>query len=253
MNISEKTRQRYFIYLQYDGRAYQGWQIQPNGDSVQEEIQNARSLLLRAPIEIVGAGRTDAGVHASMMVAHFDFDFDLDCSQLVYRLNRLLPKDIAINSISPVDMNLHARFSARWRTYHYYIHTVKNPFLCAYSYELHYALDFAAMNEAASHLLQVKDFCAFCKSHSDVKTTICELKEARWVQDSENQWHFEITANRFLRNMVRAIVGTLIEVGRKRISVSEFDMIVAGRKRSAAGESMPGHALFLQGVEYLME
>lgn len=242
--------QRYFLYLRYDGASYHGWQIQPHANSVQEEIQRALSLLLRQPTEIVGAGRTDAGVHARMMVAHFDTDVPIDARQLGYRLNRLLPKSISIDDVKPVSPEMHARFSARWRTYHYYIHTHKNPFLRAYSCELHYPLNFQAMNEAAVHLLQVRDFGAFCKSHSDVKTTICEVTRAEWVEDGDAQWHFVITANRFLRNMVRAVVGTLVDVGRGRIDVADFDRIVSGGRRMDAGESMPGHALFLEKIEY---
>lgn len=241
---------RYFIRLSYDGSNYHGWQIQPNGNSVQEEIQKALTTLLRFNVEIVGAGRTDAGVHARDMAAHFDVQDPIDGKQLAYRMNRILPRDIAIQSIEEVAGDLHARFSAVSRTYHYYIHTQKDPFLQRHSCELHYELDFGLMNEAACHLLNVDDFKAFCKSHTDVKTTLCNVTEARWVQLSRHSWYFEITANRFLRNMVRAVVGTLIEVGRGRITVEDFDSIVAGRQRTQAGESMPAHALFLEKVRY---
>lgn len=241
---------RYFIRLSYDGSNYHGWQIQPNGNSVQEEIQKALTTLLRFNVEIVGAGRTDAGVHARDMAAHFDVQDPIDGKQLAYRMNRILPHDIAIQGIEEVAGDLHARFSAVSRTYHYYIHTQKDPFMQRHSCELHYDLDFGLMNEAASHLLNADDFKAFCKSHTDVKTTLCNVTEARWVQLSGHSWHFEITANRFLRNMVRAVVGTLIEVGRGRITVEDFDSIVAGRQRTQAGESMPAHALFLEKVRY---
>lgn len=247
--MSQET-QRYFIRLQFDGTRYHGWQIQPNGISVQEELQRALTTLLRQPISVVGAGRTDAGVHARMMVAHFDTQpLDSLPTQLAYKLNRLLPADIAIESIEPVDGDMHARFSAVSRTYHYYIHQTKAPFLRQYSCELRYPLDFELMNEAASYLLSVEDFGAFCKAGSDVKTTLCKVTEARW-EEQGGQWCFVITANRFLRNMVRAVVGTLIEVGRHRITIEEFDKIVEGRQRTAAGESMPGNALFLWEVEY---
>ena len=244
---------RYFIRLQFDGTRYHGWQIQPNGISVQEELQRALSTLLRQPIEVVGAGRTDAGVHARMMIAHFDVSSIPD--QLVYKLNRFLPHDIAVESIFPVADDMHARFSATSRTYHYYIHQTKSPFLRQYSCELRYPLDFPLMNEAASHLLHVDDFGAFCKAGSDVKTTLCKVTEARWAPSTIDprpsaSMCFTITANRFLRNMVRAVVGTLIEVGRHRLTLDEFDQIVAGRKRTAAGESMPANALFLWEVEY---
>lgn len=241
---------RYFIHLSFDGTSYHGWQIQPNGASVQGELQKALSTILRCDVGVVGAGRTDTGVHARQMYAHFDHTGDIDCLQLVYKLNRLLPKDIAVYDIYPVNEDMHARFSARSRTYHYHVHTRKDPFLRNYSCELHYDLDFEAMNEAAAHLLLVDDFGAFCKSHSDAKTTLCNVTEARWISDAPHIWHFRISANRFLRNMVRAVVGTLIEVGRHRITISEFDDIVAGRNRSAAGESMPGNALFLESVVY---
>ena len=243
--------QRYFVTLAFDGTAYHGWQIQPNGNSVQEELQRALSTLLRQPIEIVGAGRTDAGVHASMMVAHFETDRkNVDGQQLVYKLNRLLPRDISVSAVRPVAADMHARFSATLRTYHYHIHLRKDPFRRHYSCEIHWPLDFDLMNEAASHLLHVSDFGAFCKSHTDVKTTLCNVTEARWIPDGDGAWYFRISANRFLRNMVRAVVGTLMEVGRHRITLDQFDAIVAGRQRTAAGESMPGHALFLERVEY---
>ncbi len=242
--------QRYFIWLSFDGTRYHGWQVQPNGVTVQEELERALSLILRVHTGVVGAGRTDAGVHARVMVAHFDACTTLDTEQLTYRLNRLLPQDIAIHAIKPVSSDMHARFSARWRTYHYYIHTVKDPFSRAFSCELHYPLDFTLMNEAASHLLAVDDFAAFCKTHTDVKTTLCQVVEARWVEGAEGHWYFIIRANRFLRNMVRAVVGTLIDVGRHRISLEAFDQIVAGRRRTEAGESMPAKALFLENVEY---
>lgn len=242
--------QRYFVYLAYDGTAYHGWQVQPNGNSVQAELQNALSVLLRQPVEVVGAGRTDTGVHARMMAAHFDFDTPVDEVQLAYKLNRLLPKDISVDRVVAVDSSMHARFSAVSRTYHYYVHSRKNPFKRAYSYELHYQLDFRAMNEATQHLLQVEDFGAFCKSHNDSKTTLCRVTRALWVQDDADSWHFVITANRFLRNMVRAVVGTLIDVGRHRISKEEFIKIVEHRNRIGAGESMPAHALFLEDIKY---
>lgn len=241
---------RYFVYFGYDGTAYHGWQIQPNGNSVQAELQRCLSTLLREEITVTGAGRTDAGVHARQMVAHFDTELTIDCEQLAYKLNRILPQDIAVTDVKEVSSDLHARFSAVARTYHYYIHTQKDPFLRNYSCELHYALDFDKMNEAAAKLLSYSDFGAFCKSHADVKTTLCQVTTARWVQQTPHSWYFEITANRFLRNMVRAVVGTLIDVGRGRISIDDFCRIIEGKKRTDAGESMPAHALFLEQVEY---
>lgn len=241
---------RYFLTFSYDGARYHGWQIQPNGDSVQERLQWALSTLLRDEITVTGAGRTDAGVHARMMVAHFDWKEKIDCFQLVYKLNKILPCDIAVQKAEQVSDEMHARFSATSRTYHYYIHTEKNPFLRTCSSELHYPLDFVKMNEAANLLMGYDDFSAFCKSHADVKTMICHVTAAEWHKISETSWYFEITANRFLRNMVRAVVGTLIDVGRGRLSIDEFRKVVEGRQRTEAGESMPAHALFLEDIRY---
>lgn len=241
---------RYFVTLCYDGTAYHGWQIQPNGISVQALLQQSLSLLLRQDITVVGAGRTDAGVHARMMVAHFDIEHEVDTTQLVYKLNRLLPQDIAIKQVEPVAEDLHARFSATSRMYRYYIHTTKDPYQRAYSYELHYHLDFDLMNEAAKVLMEYEDFGAFCKSHSDAKTTLCKVTVAAWHQSSPNSWYFEIRANRFLRNMVRAVVGTLVEVGRGRMTIDDFRNVIEGKRRTDAGESMPGHALFLEDITY---
>ena len=241
---------RYFITLSYDGTRYHGWQIQPNGCSVQEELQRGLTLLLRKDTTVTGAGRTDAGVHARMMVAHFDSDAPVDGTQLAYKLNRLLPKDISIASVTPVSSDMHARFSAVARTYHYYIHTAKMPFERHYSCELRYDLDFARMNEAAAMLMDYDDFAAFCKSHTDVKTTLCRVTKARWIQTGADTWYFEIRANRFLRNMVRAVVGTLIEVGRHRLTSEGMRDVIEGRRRSDAGESMPANALFLEKIEY---
>lgn len=245
-----QTIMRYFITLSYDGTHFHGWQVQPNGVSIQGELQKALSLILREDIAITGAGRTDAGVHASMMIAHFDCDKEFDRYQLCYKLNRLLPQDIAIRQIEQVREDLHARFSAVSRTYHYYIHTYKSPFLHHYSCELHYELDFQKMNEAAKILTEYDDFGAFCKSHSDVKTTLCKVTRAKWVELREGEWFFEITANRFLRNMVRAVVGTLVEVGRGRLSLDDFRHVIEGKRRTEAGESMPGNALFLVDIKY---
>ena len=242
---------RFFITLSYDGTRYHGWQVQPNGPSVQEKLQWALSTILRQDIQVTGAGRTDAGVHARMMVAHFDVEtMDYELQDLMYKLNRLLPQDIALQKIEPVSDEMHARFSATSRTYHYYIHTVKDPFLRAYSCELHYPLDFQLMNEAAAILMTYEDFGAFCKAHADVKTTLCHITTAQWHQTSPSSWYFEITANRFLRNMVRAVVGTLIDVGRGRLSLDDFRKVVEGKRRTEAGESMPANALFLEEVKY---
>ena len=241
---------RYFIDLSFDGTNYHGWQIQPNGMSVQERLQQALSTLLRTPIEVTGAGRTDAGVHARQMIAHFDMAQPVDAPQLAYKLNRILPRDISVQAVYEVSDDMHARFSAVSRTYHYYIHTRKDPYLRHYSCEMHYALDFDAMNRAASLLLEYDDFAAFCKAHTDVKTTLCRVTRAEWVQTSDHEWYFVITANRFLRNMVRAVTGTLIDVGRGRITLDDFRRIIESRRRTDAGESMPPQALFLEKIEY---
>lgn len=241
---------RYFIFLAYDGTNYHGWQIQPNACSVQGEIQRCLSTILRRETPIVGAGRTDTGVHARRMAAHFDSEEPIDCLQTAFRLNRILPPDISIERIISVDNSLHARFSATSRTYHYYIHTKKCPFNRGYSLETHYNLDFDMMNKAGEYLLSVKDFAAFCKAGSDVKTTLCDVRTAKWVEESPGNWYFEITADRFLRNMVRAVVGTLVDVGRGRLSMEDFKAVVESKKRTEARESMPAHALFLENVEY---
>ncbi|MBQ0050405.1 MAG: tRNA pseudouridine(38-40) synthase TruA [Bacteroidales bacterium] len=264
---------RYFIIFSYDGTNYHGWQKQPNGVSVQEVLEKALSTLLRRPTEVVGAGRTDAGVHASMMVAHFDHSAPaaegeaaagtdasaLDCAQLTYKLNKLLPHDVAVKSVSPVADDMHARFSARARTYYYYIRTRKDPYLRHYSWFVPFTLDFALMNEAAKHLLDYTDFTSFSKVNTDTKTNLCTITKALWTHqggalspgmEGSDVWRFEITANRFLRNMVRAIVGTLVEVGRGRMSVAEFCRVIEQKNRCSAGESVPGNALFLVKVDY---
>ena len=242
---------RYFITLSYDGTRYHGWQIQPEGVTVQQLLQDALATLLRQHITVVGAGRTDAGVHARQMVAHIDVDGEInDVDQLTYKLNRFLPYDISIQNVRLVSDDMHARFSAVRRRYRYFIHTEKDPFKKKYSCELHYELDYELMNVAAAQLKTYSDFGAFCKSHSDVKTTVCTVTKAHWVEYESNAWYFEIEANRFLRNMVRAVVGTLIEVGRHRMSLSQFDQVVREGRRTGAGESMPANALFLESVEY---
>jgi len=241
---------RYFIWFSYDGTQYHGWQLQPNGNTVQAELQRGLSLLLREEITVTGAGRTDTGVHARQMAAHFDTDAVFDKEILVMKMNGVLPPDISVSKVEQVSDEMHARFSAIARTYYYYIHTKKNPFRRHYSLELHYVLDFPLMNEAARILMEYEDFGAFCKAGSDVKTTLCHVTAAEWHQTAEDAWYFEIIANRFLRNMVRAVVGTLIEVGRHRMTLDEFRQVIIGGRRTQAGESMPAQALFLERVEY---
>lgn len=242
---------RYFIHLSYDGSRYHGWQIQPNGISIESEIERCLSTLLGVPVDIVGAGRTDAGVHARHMVAHFDVEEPVaDTSQLTYKLNRMLPPDIRIEKTESVPDDMHARFSAKWRTYHYYLSLKPTPFNRHYIWHCHYDLDFPLMNEAARMLMEYKDFACFCKSHTDVKTTLCDVVEAEWVKTGDSEWFFVIKANRFLRNMVRAVVGTLVEVGRHRMTLEQFRSVIEGKSRCQAGESMPANALFLEKIEY---
>lgn len=240
---------RYFITFSYDGTSYHGWQIQPHSISVQEELHKALSTLLRQPIEVVGAGRTDTGVHARKMVAHFDFS-EIDCEQVVYKLNKILPKDIAVQRIEQVDGDMHARFSAKSRTYHYFVHLDKNPFNRAYSWQVYGQLDFGLMNKAANVLMEYEDFTSFSKSNTDTKTNNCTITYARWDMVEDGKWCFTITANRFLRNMVRAIVGTLVDVGRGKISIEQMRHIIEAKDRCQAGDSVPGNALFLVDVMY---
>jgi tRNA pseudouridine38-40 synthase len=241
---------RYFITLSFDGTAYHGWQIQPHSVSVQEELQKALSTLLRMPVEVVGAGRTDTGVHARKMVSHFDINAELDCQQLVYKLNKLLPRDIAVQHVEQVSDDMHARFSAKSRTYHYYVHLGKNPFLRSYSWQLYGYPDFELMNKAAVVLMEYMDFTSFSKVNTDTKTNDCTITEAHWDRVGEGQWRFTITANRFLRNMVRAIVGTLMEVGRGRMTIEQLRQVIEAKDRCRAGDSVPGNALFLVDVKY---
>ena len=250
VRFSPYPTQRYFLTLGFDGTAYHGWQIQPTGMSVQERLQDALTKILRRKVDITGAGRTDAGVHARTMVCHFDDIKGRDCQQLLYRLNQLLPSDIACRELKPVADSLHARFSAVKRTYRYFIHTAKDPFARHFSVETHYPLDFDLMKQAAERLTRFTDFKAFCKADSDARTTICHVTTARWVQTSPTEWYFEISADRFLRNMVRAVVGTLFDVGRHRVTLEEFLGITAKGTRSDSGESMPAKGLFLWDVEY---
>lgn len=242
--------QRYFIYLAYDGTNYHGWQIQPNGGSIQECLMKALSTFLRQNIEVIGAGRTDAGVHASLMVAHFDYEQELNVVQVAEKLNRMLPQDISIFEVKRVKPNAHARFDATARTYKYYITTHKYPFDRHYRYRIQAPLDFEKMNEAAKFLFEYTDFTSFSKLHTDVKTNNCRVIHAEWVQQDEYTWVFTIRADRFLRNMVRAVVGTLLEVGRGKMTLQGFRDVIEQKDRCKAGSSVPGNALFLVNVEY---
>jgi tRNA pseudouridine38-40 synthase len=243
--------QRYFIYLAYDGTNYHGWQSQPNGISVQACLTKALSVLLRKATEVVGAGRTDAGVHASLMVAHFDCDGEPpDTVQLAAKLNRMLPQDIAVYRLRKVNPGAHARFDATARTYKYYLTTRKCPFNRRYRYLVRDGLDVGLMNEAAATLPGYSDFTSFSKLHTDVKTNNCTVTHAGWTQEDETTWVFTIRADRFLRNMVRAIVGTLLEVGRGKLTVDGFRRVIEQRDRGKAGTSAPAQALFLVDVAY---
>ncbi len=242
---------RYFVYLSYDGANYHGWQMQPNGVCVQGVLCRCLSTLLRRDVRVVGAGRTDAGVHALRMVAHFDIDYELmDCSQLVYRLNKMLPSDIAVSLVERVEDCVHARFSALSRTYHYYVHLSKMAFRRNYSLLLHSDIDFQLMNEASALLVGTIDFTSFSKVDTDAKTNICTVTDARWYEIEPQVWCFTISADRFLRNMVRAVVGTLLMVGRGKMSVPDFADVIKCRDRCRAGESVSGHALFLVDIKY---
>ena len=240
---------RYFLELSYNGKAYHGWQIQPNAISVQEILEKALSTILKIKISTMGAGRTDAGVHASQMFAHFDFDNKIESKDLVYKLNSFLPKDISVISIFEVKPEMHARFYATSRTYHYKISTSKNVFDYDFAYQVQLPLDVEAMNEACKILFQYKDFQCFSKSNTDVKTYNCDIKEAYWT-NKEDQLIFVITADRFLRNMVRAIVGTMVNIGLGKLKPEDLHQIITSKNRSEAGFSVPAHGLYLVEIVY---
>ena len=245
---------RFFITLSYNGKNYCGWQIQPNGISVQQTLQEALSTIMRQKIDVVGAGRTDSGVHARNMIAHFDWEQDdFDAHDLTMKLNRFLPKDIAIYSIKEVELNAHARFSALSRTYSYTITQQKDPYLHEYKHRISFNPDIELMNRLCEILLETDDFTSFSKLHTDVKTNLCNVKQAHWAKTNDGDYVFTIQADRFLRNMVRSIVGTLLQAGRGQLDEDGFRQIIAAKNRSAAGESAPAHALFLEKVEYPKE
>jgi len=242
--------QRYFIQLSFCGTNYHGWQIQPNGLSVQEVLEKSMSTLVREEIQVTGAGRTDTGVHASFFVAHFDSEnTSLDKPDFTYNLNGFLPKDIAIQKIWKVPAKSHARFDALSRTYRYNISTVKNPFIVEQACQYFHPLDIGKMNEAAKVLFDYTDFTSFSKLHTDNKTNNCKILLAEWKEEN-GHLVFTIKADRFLRNMVRAIVGTLIGVGKGKLTVDNFRAIIEKKDRCAAGTSMPAQGLFLVDIEY---
>lgn len=244
---------RYFLELRYDGAAYCGWQRQPDAPTVQQTIEQALSKLLRHSVEIVGAGRTDTGVNASYYVAHFDTDAEFDTKQLLYKVNLVLPHDISVESITPVPGEAHARFDAKEREYTYYISTVKNPFRRHSAWINYQPLDVDKMNEAAKLLLEYSDFTSFAKLNSNNKTNICRIMVAEWMREEGGVLRFTIRADRFLRNMVRSIVGTLVDVGRGRYTVEEFRAIVEAKDLSRSSAGAPAQGLFLSDVVYPKE
>jgi tRNA pseudouridine38-40 synthase len=240
---------RYFIKLAYNGTQYHGWQYQPNASSVQETMNKAFSVILNSEINLMGAGRTDTGVHAKEMYAHFDFDTPFDIPNLIHKLNSFLPKDIVIYDILHVFDEAHTRFDATKRTYEYHINTFKDAFLQEHSWYFHQKLDLNLMNEAAKSLLNHTDFQSFSKVNTDVNTFDCSIFEAYWKEEN-NRLIFTISANRFLRNMVRSIVGTLINVGLHKITLDDFESIIKSKNRDKAGFSVPAHGLYLTKIEY---
>ncbi len=250
MELEADTLQRYFLELSYDGTDYYGWQRQPNEISVQEVIEaQLTKLHSNDPVSIVGCGRTDTGVHAHHYIIHTDLPKVSNLEQLKFKLNRMLPNSVAIHSVFPVSKDWHARFSATARTYRYFIHQEKDPFAARQSWHFPQELDLDAMNQAAAKLLGKQDFTSFSKLHTDVKTNICTVTRANWHRDGTALF-FEITADRFLRNMVRATVGTLIEVGLGKITPDEITTILNARDRGAAATSVPPQGLFLWQIAY---
>ena len=239
---------RYFVFFAYNGAGYHGWQSQPNALTVQQEMEQAFETLLQEPIALTAAGRTDAGVHASFMVAHFDTSNSLP-ENLCFLLNQYLSDAISIDRIQNVSDSAHARFDALSRTYQYTISSVKNPFRYPYQYYIKGSLDLAQMNASAALLLEYEDFECFSKVNTDVKTFMCQIEKAHW-ESLENQYIFTIKANRFLRNMVRAIVGTLIEIGQGKRTLDSLHKTLRSKDRSQAGYSVPAHALLLTDIEY---
>lgn len=240
---------RYFIEIAYNGAQYCGWQIQPNASTVQEVLQKKLSILVQRDIKVVGAGRTDTGVHAKQLFAHFDIDEIKNTSELIFRLNSFLPNDISVVNLFQVKDDAHARFDATQRAYQYVISLKKNPFLEGLAFQIHNKPDVKLMNEAAKTLLNYNNFKCFSRSKTDVKTYNCTIEEAYWKEE-ENQLIFTISADRFLRNMVRAIVGTLLDVGYHKTSIEEWHQIIQTKDRSKAGASAPAHGLYLTRVHY---
>ena len=246
---------RFFIRFAYDGTAFHGSQRQPNGVTVQETMEQALAMIFREDIPLTFAGRTDAGVHAREMYAHFDINDNQSSivNNLKFRLNGILPDSIAIYDIFRVTDDAHTRFSAKRRTYEYHVIDHKDPFLLPYATRLRTPIDFVAMNEAARHLIGRQDFASFCRTHTDVKTTICDLTQAEWKELGNGHAVFTISADRFLRNMVRAVVGTLFQVGIGKITKEQFAEVIAQHNRCSAGDSAPAQGLYLTHIEYPKE
>ena len=246
---------RFFIRFAYDGTAFHGSQRQPNGVTIQETMEQALAMIFREDMPLTFAGRTDAGVHAREMYAHFDLDDNQSSivNNLKFRLNGILPDSIAIYDIFRVTDDAHARFSAKCRTYEYHVIDHKDPFLLPYATRLRTPIDFVAMNEAANYLIGRQDFASFCRTHTDVKTTICDLTQAEWKELGNGHAIFTISADRFLRNMVRAVVGTLFQVGIGKITKEQFAEVIAQHNRCSAGDSAPAQGLYLTHIEYPKE
>lgn len=246
---------RFFIRFAYDGTAFHGSQRQPNGVTVQETMEQALAMIFREEVPLTFAGRTDAGVHAREMYAHFDIHDNQSSivNNLKFRLNGILPDSIAIYDILRVTDDAHARFSAKRRTYEYHVIDHKDPFLLPYATRLRTPLDFVAMNKAAKYLIGRQDFASFCRTHTDVKTTICDLTQAEWKELGNGHAVFTISADRFLRNMVRAVVGTLFQVGQSKMNLEQFAEVIAQHNRCSAGDSAPAQGLYLTHIEYPKE
>lgn len=244
---------RFFVKISYAGSNYHGWQMQPNANSIQEELEKAFSLLLKQDIKITGAGRTDTGVHAEEYYAHFNYFDNIEIINLklwIHKFNALIPNDISVHDIFEVNSNANARFDAISRTYEYRICQYKNPFLNGFVWHMNKPIDIDIMNEGCKILINNSDFTSFSKLHSQTKTNICKVSEAEWKYSEKNFLIFKISADRFLRNMVRAIVGTLIELGQNKISLTEFQNIIDKKNRSDAGYSVPACGLFLTNIKY---
>ncbi|MEF8844615.1 MAG: tRNA pseudouridine(38-40) synthase TruA [Bacteroidales bacterium] len=242
---------RYFIRLAFKGTNYHGWQIQANAATIQETINKALSTILREEIHVVGAGRTDTGVHASCFYAHFDVRANIiyERENIIFRLNRFLPDDIAIYDLFPVKEKAHARYDAISRTYQYQITAIKDPFRRESAYYCFWKLNVEKMNQACHFLFDYKDFTSFSKSQTQVKTNFCEIYQAEWTKE-KHLLIFTVKANRFLRNMVRAIVGTMLEIGQEKIEPEQIKEIIESKDRSNAGYSVPPNGLFLTNIEY---